>query len=151
MSVSVKSLPNPLNHCWWNKAEGMGLRSELRCTLLCLHSAAATILLQAGRESDLTLATLMFEVGFRVQRSSSLKVKLQCSNFRITWRSISHMNLVNSSYYSLPIHLRRPTLLSLQILTNSIQKSSSSKFNSFIFIQNLLPFLKSSETLLPFY
>jgi len=51
MSVSVKSLPNPLNHCWWNKAEGMGLRSEVGCTLLCLHSAAASILLQEGRES----------------------------------------------------------------------------------------------------
>jgi hypothetical protein len=96
-------------------------------------------------------ATLMFEVGFRVQRSSGLKVKLQCSNFRITWRSISHMNLVNYSYYSLQIHLRRPTLVSLLILTNSIQKISSSEFNSFVFIQNLLPFLKSSKILLPFY
>ena len=93
----------------------------------------------------------MFEVGFRVQRSSSLKVKLQYSHFRITWRSISHMNLVNSSYYSLQTPLRRPTLVSLLILANSIQKNSSSEFNSFIFIQNLLPFLKSSKTLLPFY
>jgi len=50
MSVSVKSLPNPLNHCWWNRAEGMGFRSELRCTLLCLHSPAVSRLLQEGRQ-----------------------------------------------------------------------------------------------------
>jgi hypothetical protein len=62
MSVSVKSLPNPLNHCWLNKAERMGLRSELRCTLLCLHSAAVTILLQEGRESK---PYLFFNIYFR--------------------------------------------------------------------------------------
>jgi len=51
MSVSAKTLPNPVNHCWWNKVEGMGLRSKLRCTLLCLHSPAASRLFQEETES----------------------------------------------------------------------------------------------------
>ena len=133
-----------------SRGNGFTFRTPVH-TFLLTQSRCLETVTRRNRVKTLPLRLLCLKWGFVYNAVQVSKWNYNFRIFRITSRLISHMNLVNSSYYSLQIHWRPPALVSLLILTNSIQKSSSSDVRSCTFIQNLLPFLKSSNILLPFY
>jgi hypothetical protein len=63
-----------------SRGNGFTLRTPVH-TFVLSKSHCLEIVTRRKRVQNPTLATLTFEVGFRVQRSSGLKVKLQYSHF----------------------------------------------------------------------